>query len=173
MELETKITVAIISAITSLIISSVGWFFGYKKIRKEKVEEFKKEHYSRLIASHTEFWKLFRFLSTKYNEVSIVKKDADGNWIIVVSNVELFIKELNDFFYSEKGIYLNKELRTSIFKIRDILLIKITNHQENEIPVSNNEFKKFKEKRDQAVVLTRECIGLRNTKKLPVSELDL
>ncbi|MGY6647691.1 type VI-B CRISPR accessory protein Csx28 [Wenyingzhuangia sp. IMCC45574] len=171
MELETKITVALLSAITSILISGIGWFFGFKKIRKEKIEEFKKEHYSRLIDSHTEFWKLFRFLSTKYGEVSIVKKGADGNWILIVANVRIFLQEFNDFFYSEKGIYLNKELRTSVFKIRDNLLIKTKGIQEGEIPVSNNEFKKFKELRDQTVVLTRECIGLRNTKKLPTEFL--
>ena len=169
--MELKIVIALITAISSFIVSVLSITFNFLKTEKEKKEEFKKEHYIRIINSYLKFWTLFRFLSiNEESKHAIIQRSNKNEWVIVKSNFDRFIEELYTFFYSENGLFLSREVRKLIFGIRNDIREVITESEETII--SNSVYKKIKSQRDKAIIQTRADIGLRDI-SIPVKKLEL
>lgn len=173
METDIKIIIAIIAAISSLVISIVNAIYQSRRISKEKLEDFRLSHYSRTLEAYLKFWPIFRYLSTKEGgNKSIFKKSSDNRWVLISKNVETFITELYDFFYSEHGIFLSKEMRKRIFTIRDELREQLSKTNDHEIGISNAKQDKLESARNKAIIQARNDIGLRDT-IIPIEKLEL
>lgn len=170
--MDVKIIIALITAITSLVLSTITIVFNSKRIRNEKYESFKKEHYLKITDAYLEFWGVFKHLSLRHVHKDSVFQENNDEWNVIKKNVETFITVFFDFFYSKNGIYLSRDIRQTIFTLVDELKKITEDSKTNEIKISNSKFKKLKNLRDKAITQTRNQIGLRDI-NLPTEHLEL
>lgn len=171
MDNNDKVLIALLSGGISLIISVLTIIFGFKKIQKERIEDFKSKHYDKIIDSYLIFWNLQKFLSIEIcEEYSIFVKNENNTWNISKKNFLVFSTELIKFFYSQHGIYLSRQLRKLVFEFKRELEILT---KESDYPeISNNKFKSLKYKVHSIIVQIRCDIGLRDT-YIPTKKLKL
>ncbi|MEM9549412.1 MAG: hypothetical protein AAGA77_25810, partial [Bacteroidota bacterium] len=85
--MDVKIIIALITAITSLVLSTITIVFNSKRIKNEKYESFKKEHYLKIIDAYLEFWGVFKHLSLRHVHKDSVFQENNGEWNIIKKNV--------------------------------------------------------------------------------------
>lgn len=170
--MEEKIISGIIALTTSLVVSLVAYFYALRKIRHEKKEAFKLNHYERQVDAYLQFWSLLKpFTSFDYFNDTIIKSDNDKKYLNIEVSME-FYKDIRDFFYSKQGVFLSRELKAPLFNLRRFIEYKSKGSAENIVELSKKDYKTINNYMVQIRIIARSDIGVRDI-SLPVDELDL
>ena len=93
----------------------------FELFRKEQLEQICIGYYQKTLEAYQKTWALLAPLAyyTEPGQEVIIRSD-DGVFLNspVVKN---FFLSFRDFFYSELGIFLNKDFRSKIFEVRDFI----------------------------------------------------
>lgn len=170
--MDDKLITAIIATVTSVAITAIGYFTAIKRIKREKVESFKVEHYKNQMEAYLVFWTVLRPFTEYEGFNDRILKVKDNQSYIDRNSMSKFHLAFNEFFYSKNGIFLSRKLRNEIFHTRDYLE-KISNEKKGDlIKISNSTAKKIKYRFIQVRNVARSDIGVRDM-NLPTKELEL
>ncbi|WP_158837680.1 hypothetical protein [Polaribacter sp. L3A8] len=170
--MEEKIITGIIALTTSITVSIIAYLYALKKIKHEKREAFKLNHYERQVEAYLQFWCLLRpFTNFDYFNDTIIK-EIEKKSFLNVKNSMTFYKDIRDFFYSKYGIFLSRKLKNPLFQLRTFILHKSKFTEENLIELSNEDLKTIKNYMREIRIIARNDIGVRDI-SLPIDELDL
>jgi len=170
--MNINIITAIIAASTSLLVALITSFFAISKIRREKVELFKIEHIKNMIFSYRKLWSILKPLSRiHYENTSIIIKEND-EYFVVRDHVIKFYQRFSDFFFSDEGLYLSRNLRQELFAVRDKLFDTLEKEDGKMIKISSTKARKLYDQFDWILTIIRNDIGIRDI-LIPKGELGL
>ena len=134
---------ALISFVTAILVAILGYIFTKTKTREEQrlalermineqslmLERFKDEqaetfrmgYYQKQLTAYEKFWSTLGVASYySTSEDTLVIKREDGVYLNC-DLVQGFFTSFREFFYSEFGLYLSKDLREAVFEVRDFM----------------------------------------------------
>lgn len=134
---------AVISFVTAILVSILGYIFTQKKTREEQrlalerlineqslmlerfkdeqVETFRMGYYQKQLTAYEKFWSMLGVASYYSTNEDTLIIERDAGVYLNCDLVQRFFTSFRDFFYSEFGLYLSKELREAVFEVRDFM----------------------------------------------------
>lgn len=145
----------------------------FERFKKEQIETFRMDYYKNQLEAYQELWAILAPISHySPGEDTILIKKANAQYLNCKILEEFFL-EFRNFFYSQKGIFLSKELRQAIFEVRDFVVdIQKTNTVSSNglIKISNNKAKRIENGMDWIRKNIRRDVGLEDS-RLPTDQL--
>jgi hypothetical protein len=188
---------AVISFVTAILVTFLGYIFTqiktkeeqrlalerlkneqslmFERFKDEQVEKFRMGYYQKQLVAYEKFWSMLGIASYySTTKDTIIIKREDGVYLNC-NLVQSFFTDFRDFFYSEFGLYISKDLRESVFKVRDFIQELINNSKssaDDAIKISNTKAKKVTNGFDWIRGRARADIGLYDIHS-PMEKLDL
>ncbi len=161
----------VIPAMVGLISGLVSAVFSHllliKKIRREAEEKLRFDLYNKQIDAYQRFWDLLgptsRYAGRQHQDRMI--KSNETGYFLDKEAIDSFFDSFHEFFYSEHGIFLSRELRNAFFQSRDYyyeIINSTDNISESCIQISNTKARKCFQAWDWVRTIARNDIGLRD-----------
>lgn len=172
--MEVDIAAALIGLAGAIIAALVSYIAAREKIanehnnmletmRKEIVFNLRASMYEQQIEAHKKIWTALRLASYHApDENSIIVRHDDGVYLNAPVAREIFAR-FQEIFYSESGIFIAKNTRNAIFKVREFVFDLLAEAGENEnglVKISNTKAKKVEDGFDWVRKNIRRDIGL-------------
>lgn len=173
--MNNTILAALTGFASAAVMAGLSHFFILQRLRSEKLEALKSSYYEKQLASYQKFWSLLGPTSKYWSEdISIIVK-KDDTWFLSIVNADKFFSEIRDFFYSEQGLFLSRDLRKKTFSLRKYvknLLEQAGNEGQEFLQVNNKNRSEIQQCFHKIRIAVRSDLGLHDA-VLPVSELEL
>jgi len=118
--MDTVIVAALIGFISAVITSLISHGLLLGRIRREAMEPFRSEFYQKQLMAYQKMWSLLGPTSRYPSDNTVIIRKNRQQYLSVV-NARKFSNDIREFFFSEYGIFLSKEMRKSIFEMLDDL----------------------------------------------------
>lgn len=119
----TEIVIAMMSIISPILITVLGWFvWNYQKI-KEPEYRILQEKYKQSVQAKMKVWSMLKYLSRSENQHTVfIKRENNGKICYHArrEQAEQFENEIVVLFYDEGyGLFLTKEVKSLLFETRN------------------------------------------------------
>jgi hypothetical protein len=154
----------IVGLVSATLVAVVSHWTLLHRIKKEAAQKNRSEYFQKQLAAYMKLWGLLPPTSSYITPDTIISKNVTP-YEINVQNAKIFCTDITSFFFSEQGIFLSKNVRSSIFKLRDFIDALINNDASKNlhtITLSNNKYNDLIFHFKQMQIAVRNDIGLRN-----------
>lgn len=134
-----------------------------ERFKGEQLEQFRMGYHQKELEAYQKLWALLLPLSDFADPGKQIIQREDGKVLLNGHLADQFFRSFRDFFYSEQGIFLSKDLRTAIFKVRTFILKARDEGQSQAdgwIEISNNKAKDIEQGLDWVRKTIRRDAGL-------------
>lgn len=152
---------ALIALVTALVTSVVAHYLSTIKLEKQFSENYKVKYFEKQLIAYQLLWKEYAPLSRFYTDSTIFTFEGNDLVTINIANATFFCESISLFMFSEHGIFISKNTRKQIFKLRGVLNDLSKNYiydEINHIEVRS----KINNIVDELYRLTRNDLGLMN-----------
>lgn len=111
---------ALVGALTALITSTIAGWVSFSSIRTEFKSKYHSELITRQIQSCENLWSVLAIASRTMGEKRLIVKNENSATISVEQARKLY-DDLTSVFTSPSGLYFSRNLRLSLFDLRDFL----------------------------------------------------
>ncbi|HKJ39842.1 MAG TPA: hypothetical protein VJ972_13775 [Anaerolineales bacterium] len=141
---STEIIIPAIAGITTAIISSlVGAWVTYRALKRDYQNKYQMELINRQIAACETLWSVLSVASRSKGNNHVLCKNNGKFLLNIEKGIELHDNVVNTV-NSQHGLYFSRELRQSVFDLRDFIENEINFDLKDEyIPVSNTKANKL------------------------------
>jgi hypothetical protein len=106
--------------IAAVIASVISHLLVFRKLRREFAEHYRALYFEKQLSAYQKLWTLIR-PGSDFPQDSSILSGGSNNCLFNPGNAQMFCDSINDFFYSEMGLFLSKNTRKNIFILRGYL----------------------------------------------------
>lgn len=162
--MDPKIIAALIGLSSAVITSFIVSWLSYKKLKKDLVLEYKTELIKKQMESCENLWESLTAVSFTLGNECLVK-NIDDKPTVDIEEAKSFVKASSDVFLSSFGLYFSRNIRDSLFDLRDFIVDEFIKKSEAEnYVISKRLLKRFRGKVGKLRTAIREEIGVRDLK---------
>ncbi len=162
---------AIAGSVSALIASAIGALISYRLLKSEYQNKFRMELINKQIDACEKLWLALITASKSKGKDHVLQYRKEKIFINLRAAIELH-KNLVDALNQSSGLYFSKDLRSSIFDLKDYLELEIDfDTEENENLISNTKANKLDGYVQNVRMAIRRELNLENlqvTKEGPV-----
>lgn len=157
-----NVIIAVWASVTTTVITQ---YIVRKNFSDSVKDTYRKKYFDRRFECYLKFWSLLRPLSRHYDDKTIIKYQ-NTSFLLNVPMTNRFIDSINDFFFSELGIFLSRDIRRELFTLRDLLVKHLAKVEQDTklIKLTHEESKEIKRYRSKLINLVRGDVGIFNVK---------
>lgn len=144
MTLTPMMISAMVGSFSAVLTSIISVCIGYKRLKVELLAKHRTELIHKQIEAAEALWRCLEPLSIADGDNRIIFEKDERN-VARIQVAKAFYHAVTSLFFSTSGLYWSKNLRRSVFGLRDFLddkMIKISRGQE-EVCISNRTKKSF------------------------------
>lgn len=114
------IVVSLISTTSAILISIIGVFVSHKLLKSELLGKYRTELIAKQISACESLWVNLSFASKSKVKGALIQKHKDG---VSLNGKKVFDlhKGITDIVNSQHGLYFSKELRKSVYELRNFI----------------------------------------------------
>jgi hypothetical protein len=166
---------ALVGFLTAVFTSILASWIGYRKLRAEYLGKYRFDLMKKQIDACEALWDALKPTSKSIGENRVILHRS-GKTFVKINVAENLYKTINDVFNSPFGLYYSRQLRESLFKLRNFLEDEfITQANGNtELQISNTRARKFDSRVQNLRISIRkelELDDLRVVAEGPIDEL--
>lgn len=159
--MDPKVLVALIAFASALITSVIATWVAYNKLKKERYLARRDELIKKQMDACEQLWQTLEVASFSPGDNRIIRVNEDEIKVDKKKARE-FLENIISVFYSPVGIYLSRNVRKSIFELRDFASSEfICNESNDEFKnISKRKASRFRSKVTNLRMALREEIGV-------------
>jgi hypothetical protein len=169
MQLTDTVIAAVVGALAAVLTSLAASWVRYRALRADYLGKYRMELISKQMAACEALWRVLEPGSRSHGQVRVIVNKNDKHYASVEVAEKLY-GELTQVFNSPSGLYFSRQLRESLFELRDFIgdeFLKKAESGNTELEISNNKAKSFHGRLATLRIALRKEIG---TEDLVVSK---
>jgi hypothetical protein len=162
--MKPEVSAGLIAFASAVITSILAHWLMFRRLRRQFAERYRTVYFEKQLASYQKLWSLLKPTSLYPGEDAIIfETDPDPQFD--PANAKAFCRAITDFFFSEQGIFLSKDVRKALFDLRGALEeIGKTGSSGRRFTISRNQVQLVRDSAAQLITVMRNNLGLRNLK---------
>lgn len=118
--MKTILLSGLVGFLSAVFTSILSHWFVLHRLRKEAKQRIREDYFQKQLTAYMKLWSLLGSTSKYATKKTIISKNETGSYLDI-ENACSFCQAITDFFFSEDGIFLTRDMRKAVFTARNVL----------------------------------------------------
>ena len=142
--MDTPTLLSILGIVAGIILGFISGWFSLTALRKGALHNTLRELFAQQLVAYKILWSVV-FNTSRYDLGDGILQKVGDDSFLDVKRAKAFVKGIEDFFVSENGIFISRDLLKVLFKTRKYILSALNeNHEKDRIKLSKIKIKQIK-----------------------------